>query len=123
MSLTGKTAIVTGGGRDIGRACALSLSKRGANVVVSYHQSAQGALDTVAEIEASGGKAKAVQADLSSQDGVTTLVSQTVDAFGAVDCLVNNAGGLVARKTVAEMDLAHWQYVMDLNVTSAFLMT
>lgn len=123
MSLEGKTAIVTGGGRDIGKACALALAKRGAHVVVSYHASAQGALDAVAEIEAIGGRAKAVQADLSAQEGVTHLVSETVEAFGAVNCLVNNAGGLVARKTIAEMDLAHWQNVMDLNLTSAFLMT
>jgi len=53
---------------------------------------------------------------------VATLVARTVEAFGSVDVLVNNAGGLVARKTIAEMSLAHWQTVMDLNLTSIFLM-
>lgn len=122
MSLKGQTAIVTGGGRDIGRACALALAERGANIVISYHASADGAQKTVSEIEAVGGSAIAVQADLASQDGVSHLVSQAVDTYGSVSCLVNNAGGLVARKTIAEMDLEHWQAVMDLNLTSTFLM-
>lgn len=123
MNMTGKTAIVTGGGRDIGRACALELAKRGANIAISYHSSANGAEATVKDIKAEGGNALAVKADLSKQEGVDRLVSETIANFGSVDCLVNNAGGLVARKTISEMDLEHWQYVMDLNLTSIFLMS
>jgi 3-oxoacyl-[acyl-carrier protein] reductase len=122
MKLQGKTAIVTGGGRDIGRACALKLASEGANVAISYHASSKGAEATVAEIKAQGGRAIAVQGDLSRPADVATLVARTVEAFGSVDVLVNNAGGLVARKTIAEMSLAHWQTVMDLNLTSIFLM-
>ncbi|MEL6452588.1 MAG: glucose 1-dehydrogenase [Pseudomonadota bacterium] len=122
MSFAGKAAIVTGGGRDIGRAVAVALAAQGAKVAISYHASAEGANATVAEIEAAGGTALAVQADLSAQAGVDALVGATVEAFGAVDYLVNNAGGLVARKTIAEMDLAHWNTVMDLNLTSTFMM-
>lgn len=122
MKLQGKTAIVTGGGRDIGRACALKLAAEGANVAISYHASSKGAEATVAEIKAQGGRAIAVQGDLSRPADVATLVARTVEAFGSVDVLVNNAGGLVARKTIAEMSLAHWQTVMDLNLTSIFLM-
>lgn len=122
MKLNGKTAIVTGGGRDIGRACAVLLASEGANVAISYFASSKGADETVAEIKAAGGNAIAVQSDLSQAADVDKLVSKTVEAFGAVDVLVNNAGGLVARKTIAEMTLEHWKEVMDLNLTSTFLM-
>jgi len=62
------------------------------------------------------------QADLNNQNDVDGLVGKTVDAFGSVDILVNNTGGLVARKTVPEMSLEHWNHVMSLNATSTFLM-
>jgi 3-oxoacyl-[acyl-carrier protein] reductase len=123
MKLAGKTAIITGGGRDIGAAAAKKLAAEGANVALSYFESSQGADTVVAEITAAGGKAIAVQADLNVQEGVDKLVKATVDTYGAIDVLVNNAGGLVARKTMAEMDLAHWNKVMTLNLTSTFMMT
>ncbi len=122
MELKGKTAIVTGGGRDIGRACAVRLAKAGANVAINYFSSSAGADAAVAEIKAMGGKAFALQGDLNSQTGVDALVAQTVKAFGGVDILVNNTGGLIARKKISEMSLEHWQAVMDLNLTSTFLM-
>lgn len=122
MTLSGKTAIVSGGGRDIGRACVMALAAEGANVVINYHSSSDGADSAVKEIEAAGGKALAVKGDLTDQKDVNALIAKTVEAFGSVDVLVNNTGGLVARKTIAEMDLAHWNTVMDLNLTSAFLM-
>jgi len=122
MSLKDKTAIVTGAGRDIGRACALRLAAEGANVTLSYHSSNEGAESAVAEIKSNGGNAIAVMADLNSQSGVDSLVKQTVDAFGSVEILVNNTGGLIARKTIPEMTLEHWNDVMSLNATSTFLM-
>jgi len=123
MKLQGKTAIVTGAGRDIGRACAVKLASEGANIVFNYFQSAAGAEQTVADVEAVGGKAIAVQGDLNKQEDVKKLVDTAMEQFGSIDVLVNNTGGLVSRKKVAEMDLAHWQTVMDLNLTSIFLMT
>lgn len=123
MKLSGKTAIITGGGRDIGAAVARKLASEGANVAISYFESSKGADEVVAQIEGAGGKAIAVQADLNTQEGVDKLVNATVDAFDAVDILVNNAGGLIARKTIAEMELTHWEAVMTLNVTSTFMMT
>lgn len=123
MKLAGKTAIVTGGGRDIGRAVAVKLAAEGANVAINYFASADGATKTIEDITKVGGKGLAVQGDLNSPDDVAALVSQTVDTFGGVDILVNNAGGLIARKTIAEMELAHWDAVMSLNLTSTFLMT
>ncbi|MGV8988724.1 MAG: SDR family NAD(P)-dependent oxidoreductase [Cypionkella sp.] len=122
MKLAGKTAIVTGGGRDIGRACAIRLAQEGANVAINYFSSSAGADSAVAEITAAGGKAFALQGDLNTQAGVDALVSKTLADFGGVDVLVNNTGGLIARKTIAEMSLEHWNAVMDLNLTSTFLM-
>ncbi|MEM1130902.1 MAG: 3-oxoacyl-ACP reductase family protein [Pseudomonadota bacterium] len=122
MDLGGKTAIVTGGGRDIGRACALHLAEAGASVAVNYFGSAAGAERTVAEIHAKGGRAFAQKGDLTAPKDVQSLVDRTVGEFGAIDILVNNAGGLVARKTFAEMSLEHWHTVIDLNLTSMFLM-
>ena len=123
MKLAGKTAIVTGGGRDIGAAVALKLASEGANVAINYFSSSKGADDVVAKIEAAGGKGLAVQGDLKNQADVDFIVSQTVEAFGGVDILVNNAGGLVSRQKIADMSLDHWKEVMDLNLTSTFMMT
>ncbi len=123
MKLHGKTAIVTGGGRDIGRACALKLAAEGANVAINYFASSDGADSAVAEITAAGGKAFALQADLNTQAGVDALVGKTVETFGGIDVLVNNTGGLIARKTIAEMSLEHFNAVMEVNFTSTFLMT
>ena len=122
MNLQGKTAIVTGAGRDIGRACALKLASDGANVAINYYSSSVGADETVAEIKAAGGKALALQGDLNKPGDVDALTTKAAREFGGVDILVNNAGGLIVRKTIAEMSLEHWQAVMDLNLTSTFLM-
>ncbi|MEL7462389.1 MAG: glucose 1-dehydrogenase [Pseudomonadota bacterium] len=123
MRFEGKTAIITGGGRDIGAAVARQLASEGANVAISYFESSKGADAVCEQIEAAWGKVIAVQADLNTQAGVDALVGATVAAFGGVDVLVNNAGGLIARKTIAEMELSHWEAVMTLNVTSTFMMT
>ncbi len=123
MKLAGKTAIVTGGGRDIGSAVAIKLASEGANVAINYYSSSKSADRTVATIKAAGGKAFALQGDLNKKEDVTALVAETVSTFGSIDVLVNNAGGLIARKKIAEMPLDHWEAVMRLNVTSTFLMT
>lgn len=117
--LTGKVAIVTGGGRDIGRACALKLAADGAAVAINYHNSSGGADSAVTEINSAGGRAFAMQGDMTSQADVTALVERTVQTFGdRIDMLVHVTGGLVARKTLAEMDIEHWDHVMALNATS-----
>jgi 3-oxoacyl-[acyl-carrier protein] reductase len=125
LDLTGKTAIVTGGARDIGRAIVLELARRGANVVVNFHSSADAARSVVDEVNREGkGKAVAAKADVSATAGATRLVDQSCDAFGeTVDILVNNAGGLVARKKLEEMDEAFWDQVLALNLRSVFLVT
>ena len=118
-TLTGKVAIVTGGGRDIGRACALRLAAAGASVAINYHNSAAGADSAVAEITAAGGKALAKQGDMTSATDVAALVDEATAKLGSsIDILVHVTGGLIARKTILEMDIDHWQKVMDLNATS-----
>ncbi|MEL6101681.1 MAG: SDR family oxidoreductase [Pseudomonadota bacterium] len=123
MKLAGQTAIVTGGGRDIGLAAALKLASEGANVAINYFSSGAGADAAVDKIMAGGGRAFAMQGDLTQQADVDALVAKTIATFGGVHVLVNNAGGLIGRKTIAEMELEHWNAVMDLNLTSVFMMT
>ena len=118
MKLKGKTAIVTGGGRDIGRATAIKLAQEGANVVINYHSSAEGADSAISEIEAAGGAALAMQGDMTSESDVAKLVAATKEKFGAIDILAHVTGGLVARKPLPELTVEHWQTVMDLNATS-----
>ncbi len=124
MKLKDKVAIVTGGGRDIGKSVSLQLAAEGAKVAVNYRSDAEAAKATVAEIEAAGGTAILVQADVTKPAEVAKLVAETTAAFGErVDVLVNVAGGMVARKTLADMDEAFFDHVMELNLKSAFLVT
>ena len=124
MNLKNKVAIVTGGSRDIGKAISLRLAAAGAKVVVNYYNNeAQGAA-TVGEISAAGGTAIAVAGDMTRSSDVENLVAESVSAFGnKVGVLVNVVGGLVARKTLAEMDEEFFNRVMRLNVNSMFLAT
>lgn len=122
MNLNGKVAIVTGGGRDIGRACVMRLAQEGAKVAINYHSSSEGAESAVNEIKAAGGDAFALQGDMTKPADVETLVSETRAKFGEeINVLIHVTGGLVARKRIEEMDLEHYNKVMDLNTTSLFL--
>jgi len=122
MKFAGKTAVVTGGSRDIGRAICVKLGSEGANVVVNYNSNEADADTTVAAVETAGGKAVKVKADVTKPADVEALIAASCEAFGgAIDILVNNAGGLVARKTLAEMDEEFFNFVMQLNTTSTFL--
>lgn len=122
MKLEGKTAIVTGGGRDIGRACAMRLAEEGAKVAINYMNSAAGAESAVREINAAGGKAFCLQGDMTKSGDVAALVAAARSGLSeTVDVLVHATGGLVARKRITEMDEAHWHRVMNLNSTSFFL--
>jgi len=121
-SLDGQTALVTGGGRGIGRAIALALGDAGAEVVVNYSSSAAAADDVVATITAAGGKAYALQANVSIEEEVDGLIKTVLDRSGRLDVLVNNAGitrdGLLMR-----MKTSDWQSVIDLNLSGVFLCT
>ncbi|MEO0418752.1 MAG: glucose 1-dehydrogenase [Pseudomonadota bacterium] len=122
MRFAGKVAVVTGGSRDIGRAVCVKLASEGASVVVNYNSNQADADATVAEIETAGGKGLAVKADVTKPANVDALIAATREAFGdEIHILVNNAGGLVARKTLDEMDEEFFNFVMQLNATSTFL--
>lgn len=124
MNLTGKVAIVTGGGRDIGKMTSLKLASLGAKVVVNYFDGKEQADQTLEEIKALGGEAILVQGDMTNQAEVDNLVAKSQEAFGTqIDILVNVAGGLVARKTLAEMDEDFINLLFKLNFNSVFLVT
>ncbi|WP_432256944.1 SDR family NAD(P)-dependent oxidoreductase [Limimaricola sp. AA108-03] len=122
MELKGKTAIVSGGGRDIGRACAIRLAKAGANVAINYYKSGAGAEAAVREIEEMGGRAFAMQGDMTDPAQVKAFVAAAAETFGTIHVVMPVTGGLIARKTIPEITLEHWQAVMDVNVTSALLL-
>ena len=119
-SLAGQTALVTGGGRGIGRAVALALAEAGAEVVVNYSSSATAAEDVVHSIQGAGGKAYSLQANVSLEEDVDRLIKTVLERSGRLDVLVNNAGitrdGLMMR-----MKTNDWQSVIDLNLTGVFL--
>ncbi len=122
MSLKNKVAVVTGGSRDIGRAISVKLASQGAKVVVNYFNNKQQGEDTIAAIEKAGGTGILAAGDMTRPEHVTALADTTRDAFGGrVDILVNNVGGLVARKPLAQMDVDFLEGVMRLNLTSTFL--
>ncbi len=124
MDLKGKIAIVTGGTRDIGRAISIKLAKEGARVVANYFNNEDNAKETLAAIEAIGGTGIIVKGDMTKKADVDNLIKETTVAFGdSIDIVVNNAGGLVARKTIAEMDEAFFNKVMFLNLNSTFLVS
>ncbi len=123
MNLEGKVAIVTGGGRDIGRAISVKLASKGVSVAINYNSGAKSAEETLDQIKQIGGKAVIVQADLTQWKECHRLVDVTREAFGDdIHVLVNNAGGLVARKKLCEMDEKFWELVMNLNLKSVFMM-
>lgn len=122
--LKGKIAIVTGGTRDIGRSCSIKLAAEGAKVVVNYHSNKSAGEETVSVIEKAGGTAILVKGDMTKKADVDALVAETRKAFGdEIHILVNNVGGLVARKKLAEMDEDFFNHVMSLNMNSTFLAT
>ncbi|WP_149195861.1 SDR family NAD(P)-dependent oxidoreductase [Luteimonas suaedae] len=124
MDFNNKVAIVTGGGRDIGRAISLKLTAAGARVCINYANDEANAQDTLRQVEAGGGTAIVHRADVTSADAVAGLVAATRAAFGEhVDLLLNVAGGMVARKPLAEIDEAYFHKVMDLNLKSVYLTT
>ena len=124
MKFENKIVVVTGGARDIGKAISLTLASQGAKVAINYFGSEDKAKATLDEITAAGGHAIIVQGDMTKSADVNDLVEQTIAAFGPkIDHLVNVAGGLVARKTIDEMDEDFFNQVMGLNLNSTFLTT
>ncbi|MBZ0300764.1 MAG: 3-oxoacyl-[acyl-carrier-protein] reductase [Anaerolineae bacterium] len=118
--LADRIAVVTGASRGIGRGIALELAKRGATVLVNYHASADAANAVVEQIQAGGGTALAVQADVSTEDGANALIKAAGDAYGKIDILVNNAG-TTRDNVIMMMKPEDFDAVIQSNLRSAWL--
>jgi 3-oxoacyl-[acyl-carrier protein] reductase len=112
LGLSGRVALVTGAGRGVGREIALTLAREGARVAINYRSSAKDADALVAEIAASGGKAKAYKADVGDFAAVTAMVGAVVQDFGALNILINNAG-LAKRQRFVETTPDDWHSQID----------
>jgi 3-oxoacyl-[acyl-carrier protein] reductase len=119
--LAERVAIVTGASRGIGKAIALELASRGASVIVNFNSSPTGADEAVNAITAAGGRATAVQADVSSEEQVDALFKKTIELYGKVDIVVNNAG-VTRDNLIIRMKQEDFDTVIDTNLKSAWLM-
>ena len=119
QELSGRVAIVTGAGRNIGRAIALALADGGAAVVVNARSNVQEAKAVAGEIERAGGKALAVTADVADAEAVASMVDNAVSRFGRIDILVNNAA-VRAEQAIETMTLAEWRAVTAVILDGAF---
>jgi len=115
IDLSGRTALVTGAGRGIGRAIALSLAEAGADVAVNYRSDADAADEAVREIQALGRKAKAYRASVESWDDDQAMVAEVLQDFGAIGILVNNAGIASRGQSVADTDPAEMERVVRVH--------
>jgi 3-oxoacyl-[acyl-carrier protein] reductase len=122
MRFKNKIALVTGGGRDIGRAIALRLASEGAHVIINYSQSEESARAAFSTIKSAAGQASIFKADITRSSEIQKL-KDFVSNLGKLDVLINNAGGIIARKKLSEQDESFYDAVMDLNFKSLFLVT
>ena len=122
IDLSGKSAVVTGGSRGIGRAIALRLANQGADVAFSYKGNEAAAKENAAAIEGLGRRALPVQADVSQPEAADALVKAAIDAFGKVDILVNNAG-ITRDDLIMRMSVEAFREVLETNLFGAFYAT
>ncbi|MFN0071934.1 MAG: SDR family NAD(P)-dependent oxidoreductase [Chloroflexota bacterium] len=124
MTLANRVVLITGGGTGLGRAIALTLAAEGATVVVNYSRSRDDALQTVQDLETLGARAVAIQADVSRPDEARRLVRETLDAFGRINALVNNAArtAIVPMADLDGMDDDEWDAIMGLNVKTPWVL-
>ena len=122
ISLEGQTAVITGGSRGIGAACAIYFAKAGADVVITYAHNAAAAANVVAKVEALGRKCLAVKADVSQEKSAKIVVERTMKKFGKIDVLVNNAA-IWTFGEIGDFPAAVWKETMDVNVNGTFYIT
>src|SRR5215467_7373168 len=122
LPLTGKIALVTGSSKGIGRATALRLAQSGADLVINYRSNESAAEEVRACIEGMGRRCISIRADVSQEEEVSRLFSQSNESLGPIAILVNNAG-TTRDKLILQMSLTDFEYVVDTNLRSAFLCT
>src|SRR6266498_1820974 len=122
VRLSGRTAIVTGSGQNIGRAIALLFAQHGASVVVNGHSNKANVDGVVAEIKAAGGNAIGVMADVSDPDQVKRLVQDGLSAFGKIDIAVSNVGSR-KRQNFEDITIEDWRHIINHNLSSVFYLT
>ncbi|MDP5106284.1 MAG: glucose 1-dehydrogenase [Polaribacter sp.] len=121
--LAGKNVLITAGAQGIGESITRHFIDNGANVAIHYFSSADTADQLVAYGTSKGVKAVAISGDLTKEADAKAMVEKTIEAFGGLDILINNAGSLVARKMLNEMEAEFWHKVMDINLTSMMFVT
>lgn len=120
MNIKGRRAVVTGGGRGIGRAVSIALAERGASVAIIYHSNDKAAKETAMEIEKRGSRALLHKADVSVFHQVVDAAGAVVREMGGVDILVNNAGITGSHKKTLDISVDEWKKVLDINLSGAF---
>jgi 3-oxoacyl-[acyl-carrier protein] reductase len=122
IDLSGRTALVTGGNRGIGRAVAVALARAGADVALTYHTRDADARETASAIEALGRRVLVQQVDVGRREDLARLADDAIRTFGGVDILVNNAG-MIRPQPIAEITARDWDELIAVNLTSVFLLT
>jgi 3-oxoacyl-[acyl-carrier protein] reductase len=122
-NLSGKRALVTGGGQGLGYATVEHLLNAGADVTIHYFSSETGASELKSLAATKGRRAEIFRADLTKEAEAAALVNNAANFLGGLDMLINNAGDLVERRTIQEVDAAFWERVMNVNVTSMLWVT
>src|SRR5438067_4447590 len=118
--LDGKTALVTGGGRGIGRGIVLEFAREGADVAINYRRDREAAERTAAEVTALGRRAVVLEADVSNREAVDAMVARAVDFLGRLDVVVANSGVAARVAAVADVDPAEWRRVLATDLDGAF---
>ena len=121
MELRGRVALVTGAGRRVGRALAVGLGEQGMHVVVHYHASDSGAKETARLIDAAGGRATLMTADLTNGEAPASLITAIVRNVGSLDVLVNSSA-VMERTPIGEVTPAQWDAMMALNLRAPFML-
>ncbi|WP_213951468.1 MULTISPECIES: SDR family NAD(P)-dependent oxidoreductase [Tepidanaerobacter] len=122
FGIEGKTAIVTGSGNGIGRATAIMLAKLGSNVTVCDIEN-ESANNVTKEIINNGGRAIGIRCDVCQLEDIRNTIDKTIEEFGNVDILINNAAGFGGGKTIDDMTYEEWNRLIQLNLTSAYMFT
>jgi enoyl-[acyl-carrier protein] reductase III len=120
LEFSGKLALITGGGRGIGRAIALELARRGADVLINYVRHPDAADSVVAEIQSSGRKAQTIRANVADEDNVNRMFAEIAERFGYLDFLINNSASGVNRAST-EVAAKHWDWTLNVNARGAWL--